>query len=443
MNIQLSDHFTYSRLLRFVFPSIMMMIFTSIYGVVDGLFISNYVGKTPFAAVNLITPFLMLLGGVGFMIGTGGSALVAKTLGEGETEKADQYFSLLIWASIVLGILLAVPGILLIEPISVLLGADAAMLEYCKVYGVILLAAVPAFMLQNVFQSFLIAAEKPMRGFFITVVAGVTNMVLDALLIAIIPLGVVGAALATAISQCVGGLIPFFYFMRENDSLLRLTKTKWIPEVLTKTCSNGLSELVSNISRSVVSMLYNLQLMKLAGESGVAAFGVVMYVNFIFISVFLGYSLGTAPIFSYHYGAQNHDELKNIFKKSNLLILAGSVIMAVVAILFAAQLSGIFVGYDAELYAMTVGGFRLYAISYLLCGFSIFGSAFFTALNDGIVSAIISFLRTLVFEVLSILFLPMLLGLDGVWYSISVAEGAALLVTLYFFAAKRKKYHYL
>ena len=443
MNIQLSDHFTYSRLMRFVFPSVMMMIFTSVYGVVDGLFISNYVGKTPFAAVNLIMPFLMLLGGVGFMIGTGGSALVAKTLGEGEKEKANEYFSLLIWFSLGLGILLAIPGILFIEPISVLLGADAAMLEYCRIYGIILLAAVPAFMLQNVFQSFLIAAEKPMLGFVITVAAGVANMVLDALLIAVIPMGVVGAALATAISQCVGGLIPFFYFMRKNDSLLRMTKTHFIPEVITKTCSNGLSELVSNISRSVVSMLYNLQLMRLVGESGVAAFGVIMYVNFIFISIFLGYAIGTAPIFSYHYGAQNHDELKNIFKKSNILNLAAAVVLFAAALLLAAPLSHIFVGYDAELYAMTVRGFRLYAISYLFCGFSLFGSAFFTALNDGLVSAIISFLRTLVFEVLSVLLLPMVLGLDGVWCSISVAEGAALLVTLYFFAAKRKKYHYL
>lgn len=377
MNIQLSDHFTYSRLLRFVIPSIVMMIFTSIYSVVDGLFISNFVGKTPFAAVNLIMPFAMLLGGFGFMIGTGGSALVGKTLGEGDREKANQIFSLLIYVSIGLGAVLAVFGIVFIKPISVLLGADEQMLGYCVVYCRILMLALPGFMLQNAFQSFLITAEKPAMG-----------------------------------------------------------------QALLQSCSNGMLELVSNISRSIVSMLYNLQLMKIAGESGVAAYGVIMYVNFIFIAIFIGYSIGTAPIFSFHYGAENHLELKNVYRKSMKLNLAAGVVLTAVAMLLAAPLSKIFVGYDAELYAMTVRGFRLYSLSFLLCGFSIFGSAFFTALNDGVVSAIISFLRTVVFEVLSILILPMLLGLDGVWYSISVAEGAALIVTIYFFITKRKKYHY-
>lgn len=442
MNIQLSDHFTYGRLLRFVFPSIVMMIFTSIYSVVDGLFISNFVGKTPFAAVNLIMPFAMLLGGFGFMIGTGGSALVGKILGEGEKEKANQIFSLLIYVSIGLGVVLAVFGMVFIEPISILLGADEQMLGHCVVYCRILMLALPGFMLQNVFQSFLITAEKPTMGLAVTVIAGVTNMVLDALFIAFFRWGVAGAAAATAISQCVGGVVPFLYFLRKNDSLLQLTKTTFMGNALLQSCSNGMSELVSNISRSIVSMLYNFQLMRIAGESGVAAYGVIMYVNFIFIAIFIGYSIGTAPIFSFHYGAENHLELKNVYKKSMKLNLAAGVVLTVAAMLLAVPLSKIFVGYDVELYAMTVRGFRLYSLSFLLCGFSIFGSAFFTALNDGVVSAIISFLRTVVFEVLSILILPMFLGLDGVWYSISVAEGAALIVTIYFFAVKRKKYHY-
>lgn len=441
-NIQLSDHFTYRRLLRFVIPSIIMMIFSSIYSVVDGLFISNFVGKTPFAAVNLIMPFIMVLGSFGFMFGTGGSALVAKTLGEGDQELANKYFSLLVYVSIVLGIVLAALGILFMEPISVLLGAEGEMLPYCVTYGRILLLALPAFMLQNLFQSFFITAEKPGTGLAVTIVAGITNMVLDALLIAVLPFGVVGAAAATAISQCVGGLVPIVYFSRKNTSLLQLTGTQFMGKVLLRSSSNGMSELVSNISRSVVSMLYNFQLMRIAGESGVAAYGVIMYVNFIFAAIFLGYSVGTAPIFSFHYGAGNHIELQNVFQKSIKLNLAAGVVLTAAAMLLAAPLSKIFVGYDAELYAMTTRGFRLYSISFLLCGFSIFGSAFFTALNDGVVSAFISFLRTVVFEIISILVLPYFLGLDGVWYSISVAEGAALMVTVYFFVAKRKKYHY-
>lgn len=440
--VQLSDHFTYGKLLRFVIPSIVMMIFTSIYTVVDGLFISNFVGKTPFAAVNLIIPFPMVLGSFGFMLGTGGSALVAKTMGEGKKEKANQYFSLMVYASIVIGVLLAAVGLFFMKPMAIILGAEGEMLPYCVSYGRILMLSLPMFMLQNVFQSFFVTAEKPGIGLGVTVLAGVTNMMLDALLMAVLPLGVAGAAAATAISQCVGGLAPILYFYRKNSSLLRLTKTRWMGDQLLRACSNGMSELISNVSRSLVSMLYNFQLMRIAGENGVAAYGVIMYVNFIFAAIFLGYSIGTAPIFSFQYGAENNTELKNVFQKSLKLNFAAGVILTGTAVLLASPLAKIFVGYDAELFAVTVRGFRLYAISFLLCGFSIFGSAFFTALNDGVVSAVISFLRTVVFEVLSILILPFFWGLDGVWYSISVAEGAALIVTAYFFITRRRKYRY-
>lgn len=443
MNIQLSDHFTYGRLIRFVIPSVAMMIFTSVYGVVDGLFVSNFVGKTPFAAVNLIIPFCMILGAFGFMFGTGGTALVAKTLGEGKKERANQIFSMLIYVALLLGILLALFGIVFVEPIALKLGADEAMLGYCVKYARVVLLGLPFFMLQNMFQSFLIAAEKPKMGLMVTIAAGATNMVLDALFIAILQWGVVGAAAATALSQFVGGVVPFLFFARKNNSKLRLTKTRMMGKELLRTCTNGSSELVTNISLSLVCMLYNMQLLKIAGQNGVAAYGVIMYVNFIFISIYLGYAFGTAPIIAFHYGAKNTAELQNVLKKSLKILLGAGVTLFGTAFLLSDMLAKIFVGYDAELYAMTARGFRLYAVSYLLAGFNIYGSSFFTALNNGIVSAVISFLRTVVFEVAAIMILPVFFRLDGIWCAITVAETASLLITAVFFFALRKRYGYI
>ena len=443
MNIQLSDHFTYGRLIRFVIPSVAMMIFTSVYGVVDGLFVSNFVGKTPFAAVNFIMPFCMILGAFGFMLGTGGTALVAKTLGEGKEEKANQIFSMLIYFALGLGILLTILGIVFVKPIAVKMGAEGDMLTYCVIYCRVVLLGLPFFMLQNMFQSFLIAAEKPQMGLKVTIAAGVTNMVLDALFIAVFKWGVVGAAMATALSQFVGGIVPFVFFARKNSSKLRLNKTKMMRRELLRTCTNGSSELVTNVSMSLVGMLYNLQLLKIAGQNGVAAYGVIMYVSFIFISIYLGYSFGTAPIVAFNYGAGNTAELQNVLKKSLKILLGTGITLFAVAFLLSGMLAKIFVGYDAELYEMTVNGFRLYAISYLLCGFNIYGSSFFTALNNGVVSAVISFLRTVVFEVAAIMILPIFFDLTGIWCAITVAELASILITLVFFFKLRTKYHYI
>lgn len=442
MKIQLSEHFTYKKLLRFVFPSIVMMIFTSIYGVVDGLFVSNYVGKTAFAAVNLIMPFIMMLGALGFMIGTGGSAIVAKTLGEGKKEAANQYFSMLVFVTVIGGLILSLSGFLFVRPIAGALGAEGEMLENCVLYGRITFVSLTAFMLQNVFQSFFVAAEKPQLGLGVSLATGVTNMVLDFLFVGIFRWGIAGAAIATAASEIVGGLFPIFYFIRKNNSLLRLVKTRIRAGIIGKACTNGSSELMTNLSMSLVNMLYNVQLMRMAGENGVAAYGVIMYVNFIFISAYLGYSLGSAPLVGYHYGAQNHAELKNLFKKSLRLVGIWGMVLIVTALAFAGPLSRIFVGYDKELWELTCHGFRLYALSYLVSGVNIFGSAFFTALNNGLISAVISFLRTLVFQLGVVLVLPVFLGIEGIWLAIAVAEVLALLVTVTFFVKKRKIYHY-
>ena len=442
MHIRLSDHFTYQKLLRFTVPSVVMMIFTSVYGVVDGLFVSNFVGKTSFAAVNFIMPFLMMFGALGFMIGTGGSALVSKTMGEGERARANGLFSMLIWVSLALSVVLAVVGIVFMRPIAVLLGAEGELLECCVIYGRILMLSLPAFVLQNEFQSFLITAERPRLGLWITVAAGVTNMVLDALFVGLLRWGVEGAAVATLISQVVGGMIPLAYFLVSDRCLLKLGRPVLDGRALLKTCTNGSSELMTNLSLSVVNMLYNFQLMRFAGENGVAAYGVIMYVNFIFISVFIGYSIGSAPIIGFHYGAGGTAELKSLYRKSLRILAVLSVVLTALAQLLADPLSRVFVGYDPVLLDMTRRGFMIYALSFLLIGVNIFGSSFFTALNDGLVSAGISFLRTLVFQVAAVLLLPLVLKLDGVWLAIVVAEGIALGVTIFCFVKFKGKYQY-
>ena len=443
MTIQLSEHFTYKKIFRFALPSIVMMVFTSIYGVVDGTFVSNFVGKTPFAAVNLVWPFLMILGAFGFMIGTGGSALVAKKLGEDKKEDANRYFTMLITLVIILGLLLTILGLIVIRPLSSALGASGQMLEDCVTYGRTLVIFNTAFMLQSVFQSLFITAEKPRLGLIMTVIAGLTNMVLDALFIAVFKWGLVGAALATGLSQCIGGVLPLIYFMSpKNDTALKFVKTKLEGTVLLKACANGVSELMTTVSSSLVSMLYNFQLMRLAGQNGIAAYGAVMYVEFAFVAVFIGYSIGTAPIVSYHYGAGNNDEVKNMLQKSFKIMSILGITMMVLAQMLASPLAKVFVGYDKELFDMTVHGFRLFSFYFILAGINIYSSSFFTALNNGIISAIISFSRTLGFETLSVIILPIFFKLDGVWMAITVAEICAFVISMSFLISKREKYNY-
>ncbi len=440
--IALSEHFDYGKLIRFTLPSIAMMIFTSIYGVVDGLFVSNIVGKAEFTAVNFIMPVLMITGSVGFMFGAGGSALVSKTLGEGKREKANSMFSLLVYVSAGLGVVLAVAGFVLMPVIAAALGADGELLENCVIYGRIVVSAMPMFMLQMEFQSLFITAEKPKLGLAVTIASGVLNMILDALFMWVFNWGIAGAALATALSQVVGGGVPLVYFFRQNTSQLRLGKADFDLRAIGKACSNGSSEFVSQSSMSVVNMLYNSQLKHFAGDDGVAAYGVMMYVNLVFLAIFIGYSIGTAPVIGFHFGAQNTDELKSLRQKSFMIIGCVSIAMLAASQLFAAPLAGIFVGYDAELLKLTVRGFRIFSFSFLFAGVSIFGSSMFTALNNGLISALISFLRTLVFQISAVLLLPLILKVDGIWASVVVAELAAFMITIIFIIAKKKKYGY-
>ena len=442
--IQLSDHFSYRRLIKFTLPSIGMMVFTSIYSVVDGFFVSNYAGKTPFAAINLIYPFLMIFSTIGFMFGTGGSAIVSKSFGEGKAEKGNEYFSLFVYITAGLGVLFGALGIIFIRPIAILLGAEGEMLSNAIVYARIILVALPFNVLQFLFQSFCVVAERPNLGLKSTVFSGCTNMVLDAVLVMLLPqqYKLAGAAVATAMSQVVGGTVPLVFFMRDNGTVLRLRGCKFYGKVVLKACTNGSSEFMSNISMSLVGMLYNIQLLKYAGEDGVAAYGVMMYVSMIFSAAFIGYSIGTAPIVGYHDGAKNYPELHSLLKKSLIMIGSFGAVMVLSAELLARPLAKIFVNYDAELLEMTVSGFRIFALSFIFMGYAIYGSGFFTALNDGVTSAVISFMRTLLFQVAAVLILPQIWGLDGVWISIDVAEFMAVVLSGIFLIVKQKKYHY-
>lgn len=444
MKIRLSDSFSYGRLIRFTLPSIAMMIFTSIYSVVDGFFVSNFAGKTPFAAVNLIMPVLQILGTVGFMFGTGGTALISNTFGAGDKERANRYFSLIVYVAFGLGLVLAILGFVFIRPIAALFGAEGELLDNCVLYARIIICALPFYVLQMMFQSFSVAAEKPQLGLLVTVSAGLTNIILDAVLVVLLSgeYKLAGAAIATALAQMVGGIIPLFYFFRENNSILRLGKTRFESKPIYKACTNGSSEFMSNVSMNLVGILYNLQLMKYAGEDGVAAYGVMMYVSMIFSAAFLGYTIGVAPVIGFHYGAQNYVELKGLLRKSLVMISVFGVAMVGTAELLAAPISKAFVGYDVGLLKLTISGFRIFALCFAFLGFGIFVSGFFTVLNDGLTSALIAFLRTLVFQSAAILILPMIWGINGVWVSVVVAEFMSLVLGSVFLLLKKNKYRY-
>ena len=440
--VQLNDHFTYKKLFKAVIPSVAMMVFISIYSIVDGLFVSNFVGTTAFAGLNLIYPVLMIVGAIGFMIGTGGSALVSKTLGEGNKEKANKYFSMFIWMTFILGIIVSSILIIFTPNIAILLGAEGEMIDYCVTYGRICLAFQTSFIVQNAFQAFFVTAEKPHLGLILSIISGCTNIVLDFLFIVIFEMGIAGAALATGISQTIGAVVPIFYFVLKKDLIIKLGKPYFELIPMLKGCANGLSELFTNISASIVSIIYNYQLMSLAGENGIASYGVILYAQFIFLAVYFGYSMGTAPIFGFNYGAKNTFELKNLFKKSLKVIGCSAIVLVLTSELLARPISMFFVGYDKVLLDMTIRGFRIFAISFLICGFNIFSSAFFTALNNGLVSLLLSIGRTFIFQIIAVLLLPYYFGLDGIWLSIIMSELLALFVTIFFFILMRKRYQY-
>ncbi|MCQ2547880.1 MAG: MATE family efflux transporter [Clostridia bacterium] len=442
--IKLSDHFNYTRLIRFTLPTIAMMIFNSIYTVVDGFFVSNFAGKTPFAAVNFIMPVLGILGTVGFIFGTGGTAIVAKTYGEGKKEKANEYFSLFVAVAFITGIVISILGLIFIKPFAEFLGASGKLLDDSVLYASISFISMPFFILEVMFQNFFIAAEKPKLGLRVTVICGVNNMVLDAILCTTLPVEyrLMGAAFATVVSEILGGSIPIIYFIRKNDSILRLKKPKFNGKILLKALFNGSSEFMSSISMSVVGMLYNVQLLKYAGEDGVAAYGVILYIGTIFFGVFAGYSMGSTPIVSYHFGADNHAEMRNLLKKSLIIIGTLGVSICLLSEIFASPMAEIFVGYDSDVKELTISGFRIFALCFLFSGFAIYISDFFTALNDGITSAIISFLRTLLFEGASVMLLPLIFGIKGIWFATVAGEIMAIILGSIFLIAKRKRFNY-
>lgn len=440
--IHLSEHFTYTKLLRFTLPSIVMNIFASLYIVADGLFVANFAGKTEFAAVNLIMPVLNILGTIGYMFGVGGSALIAKTLGEKKQEQANRLFSLIVLASSGVGALLMVLGFLFMRPIATMLGADGKLLEDSVLYGRIFILALPAWIWVYEFQLFFVTAEKPGLGLAVTVCAGLCNVAFDALFMIVFHWGLAGAAAASALTQMVGGIFPLIYFSRNNNSLLRLVKPVWDGRALLICCTNGSSEFMAEAASSFVGIIYNVQLLKYAGEDGVVIYGLLMYVSLIFSAMFVGYSNGIGPVFSYHYGARNHGELKNLRKRSLILVGLTSAAMFVLSEALAHPFSALFLQDAEKLLPDTVHAFRIFSLAYLFTGMAIFSSAFFTALNNGQVSALISFLRTFVFELGAVLLLPGLLGVDGIWCSVVFAELMAAAVGSIFMLALRRKYQY-
>jgi len=442
MAVQLNDHFTYKKLFKAVIPSVLMMVFISIYSIVDGLFVSNVVGDTAFASLNLIYPVLMIVGAIGFMIGTGGSALVSKTLGEGNKEKANQYFSMFIWLTLILGVIVSTILFIFTPTLTVLLGAEEDMIDYCITYGRICLIFQTCFIVQNAFQAFFVTAEKPHLGLYLSLASGICNIILDALFIVGFNMGIAGAALATGISQFIGAVVPIFYFGIKKDLIIKLGKPIFKIKPIIQGCVNGISELVTNISASIVSIIYNYQLLALAGQDGVSSYGVILYIQFIFLAIYFGYSMGTAPIIGFNYGANNKNELQNIYKKSLKIIGITGIILVGVSELLAKPLSMIFVSYNQELLELTVRGFRIYAISFVICGFNIFSSAFFTALNNGLVSLLLSLGRTFVFQIIAVIIWPLILGIDGIWISIIFSEFLALIATILFFIFMNKRYSY-
>ena len=441
--VQLSDHFDYRTLIRFTIPSVLMMVISSVYSIVDGLFVSNFAGSDGFAAVNLMMPIAMMISCIGFMAGAGGSALISKTLGEQEAEKAREQFSLIIYLIIGFSLVIGVTVFLLVPQIARMMGAEGAIYDNCVIYGRILISALPAFMLQILFQNFLVVAEKPQMGMVIAISSGVTNIVLDALFIAVFQWGVAGAAIATMLGQTIGGIVPLGYFLLKKNHLLWFTKFKFRWETLKRTCVNGFSAFIGNASNSLVGIVFNLRLMDLMGSDGVVAYGVVMYVTYIVTGVFMGYSTGIAPVFSYNLGSGNAEEIKGLLKRSLVSIAVSALVLVAFVQIFARGLAAIFVSYDENLMILTTTAIRLFNISFLVAGFNIFAAAFFAALNNGVVSSILSLSRTLVFTLGCLFILPAVIGNNGIWLSVTFAEVFSVLVAGYYVVKNREKYQYL
>lgn len=444
MKIELSGHYSYSRILKTCIPSVLMILTTSVYSIVDGLFVSNFAGTTSFAALNIIWPAIATVAAFGLMFGTGGSALVAMVIGQDDRDRANGIFTMLIRAMLILGAVCGTLLFIFMRPVSIWLGADEAMLPDCIRYGRILVCAMPAFMSQMAFNSFFMTAEKPQLGTLLTVICGITNIAFDALFIVVFGWGLTGAAIATVLGMAVGGIYPLYYFSskKRNTTKLKFVKADTDWHCIVRCCSNGLSEYVGNIALNIVSMCYNLQLMKLIGQDGVAVYGILMYIGYVYASVYIGYNIAVSPIVSFNYGAQNHDELKSLLRKSIVILLVAGTILTGLSEILSSPMAGIFVGYDPGLKALTARAIRIYMISFMICGLNMFVSAWFTALNNGIVSACAAFARTLVFEMGAIFILPLLLGLDGVWLAVDVADMLALVLAVILLSTFRKRYNY-
>lgn len=446
IDIKLSDKFNYSRLLRFALPSIVMVLISSVYGVVDGVIVSNYTDVEHFAALNLILPYITLLGAAGLMLGTGGSALVGKILGEGKSIRANGIFSLLTYTTIAIGLFLGLFGYITSDAVANILGADETMQHLSFEYSGIIFLFLPCYVLQLYFQSLLTTAERPSLALQITLLAGITNIALDILFVIYLKQGLRGAAYATGVSQTFGGLLPLLYFIlnrKKSDINIKLGVALWDLKAICKSCVNGLSEWLMSVSLAIVSFLYYyLLLTGDRGEMGVDTYGVLLYFSYIFIAVSVGFSRGIAPVISYHYGASDRHELHSLLMKGLLIVLVLNLVSGITAQVLSAPLANIFVGHDKGLYEYTVVAFRIYSIHFFVTGFNIYISSFFTALNNGKYSGWISVLRTICFESISILTIWMLFGVDKIWWGVTIAEFLTMVIAFSFLFLKRNFYGY-
>lgn len=441
MTNSIAQKFNVFTLLKFAFPTMVMMVFMSLYTIVDGIFVSRLVGSNALSAVNIVYPVISLLIACGIMLSTGGSAIVARQMGEKREQEARENFSMLAVVSVLTGIVILVLGLMFLEPICRILGGTPVLLEDCKIYLGVLLGFGPLTMLQMLFQTFFVTAGKPGLGLGLTLTGGVVNMVLDYVFMGPMQMGVLGAALATGLGQAIMAVAGVVYFLKVKGNLY-FVKPVFRGNILLQSCGNGSSEMVSNLSTAVVTFLFNITMLKLAGEDGVAAITIVLYGQFLFTALYLGFSMGVAPVVSFNYGNQNHAQLKRIYKICIGFILGSSVFILGIALLFSEPIVGIFTGEENHTYELAVEGFFQFSFNYLFAGINIFASALFTSLSNGKISAIISFCRTFVFITVSIVLLPRVMGITGVWLSVPLAELVTLFISITYLKGQKEVYHY-
>ncbi len=443
MEHALAKKFSLASLLLFAAPNIIMMIVLSMYIIVDGMFVARFIGTTALSAINMFYPAICFEMALGIMIATGGSAIAAKKLGEGKQKEAQNNLSFLMVVEGSFGIVIAVVGNLFTAEIVSFLGASAAQAPLSITYAKIIFSFAPAFFLQTAFQTFFVTAGKPALGLIVTILGGVANILLDYIFMAPLRLGVTGAAIATGIGYCIPAMVGVIFFLKAKTNPFHFVRPRFDGKVLLQACANGSSEMVTNLSNAVTTFLFNFTLLQFYGEDGVASITIILYFQYLFTALYFGYSNGIAPIISYKYGNDDRKQLQALFKNSVLFLIISSIAANVLLHFTISKLLTIFTAENSPVYQITLHGFSIYSMAFMIMGLGIFSSAMFTAFSDGITSAIISFSRTFLFIVGAILLLPAILGERGVWLAVPIAEAFGFLISILYLIGKKQKFHYI